>query len=173
MSRELEKNPSGTRRNAQQLQTINSQAHTACVRSAAPSPYQLRGTMPERWPPSRCLHSHPPGRTRKERRMEKRRERMSCSCGPGERGPLGRGTACYSEHSGLEDFTRDARVQIARPCVTCFSRWKQICDVRLCARPKEAARAGKDSSKTASAKRHRPSEEKRSERSSARRGSGV
>lgn len=62
------------------------------------------------------------------RRMEKRRERISCSCGPREQGPLGRETACYGKHSGLEDFMRDARVhgvrrgeqQIKHPCVTCL-----------------------------------------------------
>lgn len=113
--------------------------------------------------------------------MEKRRERISCSCAPREQGPLGRETACYGERSGLEDRTRDARVRAKRRAadkaslrnvfkvlVSAGGNRSVTCLLR--ARPKEAVCARNDGS----GKRARTigqSEEKLSEGSSARRGS--
>lgn len=72
--------------------------------------------------------------------------------GPREQGPLGRETACYGEHSGLEDFTRDVCVrgvqsgeeQIKPDCVTLKFLLLWISGAHLCAHLKEAfgARGG-------------------------------
>lgn len=75
--------------------------------------------------------------TREDEEKEKDEETEGENClqlqvgnqsGPREQGPLGRETACYGEHSGLEDFTRDVCVrgvqsgeeQIKPDCVTTF-----------------------------------------------------
>lgn len=129
--------------------------------------------MPDRWLPSWCLHSRPAGRTRKERRTEKRRERISCSCGPREQGPLGREAARYGQRSGPQDSAREAGGPACEAADNAslrnaFKDSVSAGGIRSEMSPKEAVCAGDDGSA-----HHRPSEEKRSENSRAQRRSRV